>query len=45
MFELSKKIKAPFGTRKLVGKGKKMLKENDFLMVGLEMENIKENQM
>ena len=38
---------ALFGTRKVLGKGKKDVKENenDFLMLGLTMENIKENQI
>ena len=37
--------KALFGTRKVLGKEKKNTKENDSLMFGLIMENIKENKI
>ena len=37
-------LKASFGTRKVLGKEKKILKKMVFLMFGFTMKNIKENQ-
>ena len=36
---------ALFGTRKVLGKGKKNAKENDFLMFGFMVENIKKSNI
>ena len=38
-------MKAPFGTRKVLGKEKKNVKGNYFLMFGSTVENVEENQI